>query len=975
MVARVIKQKTQFRNRPVGINKFDSVDAGKSQSIIGLAGRAQQIINTEMDELRTAEAKTDALAIKAKDLLTEYDDKGNLISANTDHLIGKGSVYSKAFKENVLSNQYDEIERQITTKFNQLSVANKMIPNGVANFEKQASDFLLEFSKGLEGNLEVFAGNSGAQKLLDTSATLQNSRAARTYELTNRKAYEGLQGQLSLLMSHAREGKISKGEFATSDDPNIQAMLTAANGINERLDRLEETTYSRQANIEVQKFKGNLAILGLKKLTSSLTNSEQLLVNKFLNNEDNVQVEDLIEFVPKELHADLKTFMSVDDTPYRNQAINDISQTYTGARIATAEEQTEQRIQDKIYETSQIDELRSELTSFYEEKYLTETRSNFNNEEILNGYLENFKQSLNNIPNISDERKQTILDNEIAQAPTLIAKMTINKLMINQTISKNLKKDMSLWLLNGDDSALARIEAEQSKNIAMLTDSSGEVNEDVLSDARDRSILISRTVNYLKDYKKENVTSDSYTKTFLNAVQGLKDYHAAESKADRDARLFKQIHLEISNNQNDTALQQQHTNITKDVLNATQSSLILLDEEQIQGLLQNIDKNHTLSENNMELINQFITNPTRFAQMATGQGANPEQALLQMSSILKTLHGLPNTESGKPQGESLLHKINNKEWKDLSPQIERVTSLFGALNAYGNPTAMIEIINNVKEGNYRGATVKAFGTKTTAQVIAANIDRSKYPETEIQVEYDEFFDAMVYTIDKQFRTTGNYADEESLNEAVQEKALEVFANKIELDYKPPHEFQTDLNGAYRASKYGPLMRNSLDVLLPEGDPKREEFFRKISLELATVNAPNDIPNVTTQIKYSFDYDREIDEWKADGNEEKLFPYKKARLLTFSAFGADPIFIAIDEDGEQINWKPNADAEEEVLMWTVKEVDTPVDTEQGESLEDFTLRKTEAEFKELMTEKVADKKNPESKLMENTRRKLGIGVTE
>ena len=63
------------------------------------------------------------------------------------------------------------------------------------------------------------------------------------------------------------------------------------------------------------------------------------------------------------------------------------------------------------------------------------------------------------------------------------------------------------------------------------------------------------------------------------------------------------------------------------------------------------------------------------------------------------------------------------------------------------------------------------------------------------------------------------------------------------------------------------------------------------------------------------------------------------------------------------------------MWTVKEVDTPVDTEQGESLEDFTLRKTEAEFKELMTEKVADKKNPESKLMEDTRRKLGIGVTE
>jgi len=171
------------------------------------------------------------------------------------------------------------------------------------------------------------------------------------------------------------------------------------------------------------------------------------------------------------------------------------------------------------------------------------------------------------------------------------------------------------------------------------------------------------------------------------------------------------------------------------------------------------------------------------------------------------------------------------------------------------------------------------------------------------------------------------------------------------------------------------MRNSLDVLLPEGDPKREEFFRKISLELATVNAPNDIPNVTTQIKYTFDYDREIDEWKADKNEEKLFPYKKARLLTFSAFGADPIFIAIDEDGEQINWKPNADAEEEVLMWTVKEVDTPVDTEQGESLEDFTLRKTEAEFKELMTEKVADKKNPESKLMEDTRRKLGIGVTE
>ena len=442
-----------------------------------------------------------------------------------------------------------------------------------------------------------------------------------------------------------------------------------------------------------------------------------------------------------------------------------------------------------------------------------------------------------------------------------------------------------------------------------------------------------------------------------------------------------EIFGETSRGEHDTILQQKNPKITIDVLNQTQPSLILLNEEQMQGLLKNIDKNHTLSENNMELINQFITNPTRFAQMATGQGANPEQALLQMSSILKTLHGLPNTESGKPQGESLLHKINNKEWKDLSPQIERVTSLFGALNAYGNPTAMIEIINNVKEGNYRGATVKAFGTKTTAQVIAANIDRSKYPETEIQVEYDEFFDAIVYTIDKQFRATGSYASEDDLNKAVKEKSLEVFANKIELDYKPPHEFQTDLNGAFRASKYGPLMRNSLDVLLPVGDPKREEFFKKINLELATVNAPNDIPNVTTQIKYIFDYDRELDEWKADGNYENRFPYKKARLLTFSAFGADPIFIAIDEDGEQINWKPNADAEEEVLMWTVKEVDKQAELFEGETLAEYNLRKqqeefkdymilpTEREFKEEVLPEILKKQFPEDALRERTIQKL------
>ena len=53
------------------------------------------------------------------------------------------------------------------------------------------------------------------------------------------------------------------------------------------------------------------------------------------------------------------------------------------------------------------------MEKIYEEKYLTETRSNFDNKEILDGYLKNFKQSLNSIPNISDERKQSILDNEI----------------------------------------------------------------------------------------------------------------------------------------------------------------------------------------------------------------------------------------------------------------------------------------------------------------------------------------------------------------------------------------------------------------------------------------------------------------------------------------------------------------------------------------------------------------------------------
>ena len=115
MVTRVIKQQTQFRNRPVGITKFDSVDAGKSQAIIGLAGRAQQIIDTEMGAFRTAEAKTDALAIKAADLLTEYDDKGNLISANTNHLKSlQGTLVLKSYLIQVLHCKIQEQQEHMS---------------------------------------------------------------------------------------------------------------------------------------------------------------------------------------------------------------------------------------------------------------------------------------------------------------------------------------------------------------------------------------------------------------------------------------------------------------------------------------------------------------------------------------------------------------------------------------------------------------------------------------------------------------------------------------------------------------------------------------------------------------------------------------------------------------------------------------------------------------------------------------------
>ena len=163
MVQRVIKQKTQFRNNPVGLTKFNSVDAGKSQAIINLAGQAKQIIEEVRIPQRQQEAKQDAAALTVEDLLNT-DEEGNPTVVNTDQLRGKGSVYTRTFKESVLSNQYDAIENKIGSKFASLAAANKFTSNGVAQFEAEASNFLLELSQKLKGNLEVFAGNAGKQK-------------------------------------------------------------------------------------------------------------------------------------------------------------------------------------------------------------------------------------------------------------------------------------------------------------------------------------------------------------------------------------------------------------------------------------------------------------------------------------------------------------------------------------------------------------------------------------------------------------------------------------------------------------------------------------------------------------------------------------------------------------------------------------------------------------------------------------------
>ena len=74
-----------------------------------------------------------------------------------------------------------------------------------------------------------------------------------------------------------------------------------------------------------------------------------------------------------------------------------------------------------------------------------------------------------------------------------------------------------------------------------------------------------------------------------------------------------------------------------------------------------------------------------------------------------------------------------------------------------------------------------------------------------------------------------------------------------------------MNGAQRLDTVVPLMRNSLDVLLPEGESRRKEFFAVANIELATVNAQS-IQNVTVQVKFTFDYDREVKIWKNNGGE-------------------------------------------------------------------------------------------------------------
>ena len=44
------------------------------------------------------------------------------------------------------------------------------------------------------------------------------------------------------------------------------------------------------------------------------------------------------------------------------------------------------------------------------------------------------------------------------------------------------------------------------------------------------------------------------------------------------------------------------------------------------------------------------------------------------------------------------------------------------------------------------------------------------------------------------------------------------------------------------------------------------------------------------------------------------------------------------------WKPNPDAEEDYLMWTIEEFDKAPDFLEGETLEEYNLRVTQEEYK-------------------------------
>ena len=964
MVQRVIKQKTQFRNNPVGLTKFNSVDAGKSQAIINLAGQAKQIIEEVRIPQRQQEAKQDAAALTVEDLLNT-DEEGNPTVVNTDHLRGKGSVYSRTFKESVLSNQYDAIENKIGSKFASLAAANKFTSNGVAQFEAEASNFLLELSQKLKGNLEVFAGNAGKQKLLDTSAALQNARAARTYQQTHEKAVEGLQSEINNLRVRIINGDLDgEGQFVNSSDAKVQEFLNAPNGILERLERTKEGPFRKQAELDYQKFKGMLGINSLKKLTSTLTRQQQTLVNKFLNNEDGVKLHNLKDetgkyFVPKEIHEDIKAFIAIDDLPFRNQMINDIKQTYTKAiqdkLINNNEEQLEVKLSiSELITTSSsetISDITENITAGGSDSFFLRGSSG-DIDRATKEYMANFENKLRSNPlfkTLSTQQVENILTAERQQAPTRLAQTFIQQSMISNNLTKPQKQMLAMWLRNDDEN-------QKKALIKSLT----EGREDSLNiEGLDKKSFLGM-ISMLDDYKKSNRTKSSYEQ-FLKTVSNANDQYKEISDAERKDIDRSIITSEVGQNIRQSKTQQENPDLLEEVLNETQLSLIQLTPSDVQEFIKDIDNNHFLSENNLDLIKAFLNNPSKFEQMAVGQGVNPEQAFNQMASILNTLHALPNLESGKPQGQSLIHKINNNEWrKELSFDVERVTSLFGALNAYGDVGAMKEIINNVKEKVYRNATSTVFGDPS-AKIISDIIDRTKYPEAEIQAEYNEFFDAISHAVNKTFTMRGGFQDEDQLNEAVQKKVKEIFLQKIELDYKPPHRFQTDLNGAQRVDKVGPLMRNSLDVLLPEGDARRKEFFAVANIELATVNAPS-IQNVTDQVKYTFDYDRELNIWKNNGGEEKLFPFRKARLLTVSAFGANPIFIAVDEDNEVILWRKNSQSEEDYLMWTIEEINTtPPNLLPEEDLTNFTIRKTEEEYNLLMKDKIKEKAKPEDVL--------------